>query len=475
MADIRSSTFNSFGSVIRRRRVAPTQTIGTGGTVIHGGFLFTDYEAQRSNQVRAKAYHDMLANVSIVAAGVRYFLNLAAKQEWAFNPSESDTTGEFAEAAHRILVEDPATSWDQVVRRGALFRFYGFSIQEWTAKRKDDYITIADIQDRPQKTFDRWDLDRFGKVLGMVQRNPTTQEEIYLPRGKTLYLVEDTLTDSPEGFGIFKHLESVAGSLCKLEALEQVGFDTDLRGVPVGRAPYAALAKEVAENNNFTQADMDKALEAIEGFMDDHYRQGNTALVLDSSPYMSTDDATRPSGVNQWDLDLKTTSSSAFPDLHIAISRKNKEMARIMGVEQLLLGADSAGSFALSKDKTHSFFLIVDGTLREMAQQVRRDLLEPLWALNGWPEEMLPDIAVEALRAQDVEQVVAALRDMAAAGATFPIDDPIWDEVRGWMGLPGMPEEMLADLAQDAALMREAALGNTNNEDEPMEDDDDTD
>ena len=109
-----------------------------------------------------------------------------------------------------------------------------------------------------------------------------------------------------------------------------------------------------------------------------------------------------------------------------------------------------------------------------MAQQVRRDLLQPIWNLNGWPEDMLPDISVEALRAQDVEQVVAALRDMAAAGGILAPDDPVFNELRSWMGLPLMDEDMLAALAQDAALMREAQLGNTNNEDEPMEDDDDT-
>ena len=119
--------FRNFGFPTRRRRIAPTQTIGTGGTRIHGGIVVTDFEKQRTNYTRAEIYHDMLANVSIVAAGLRYFLNLTAKQEWSFTPSESDTTGEYAEAAARILLEDPETSWDQIVRRAALYRFYGFS------------------------------------------------------------------------------------------------------------------------------------------------------------------------------------------------------------------------------------------------------------------------------------------------------------------------------------------------------------
>ena len=191
-------------------------------------------------------------------------------------------------------------------------------------------------------------MERDGKVLGMVQRSPLTLEEIYLPRMKTLYLVEDTLTDSPEGFGVFRHLESATKRLCALEALEVVGFETDLRGVPVGKAPFAALAEAVADNSDFTQADMDAALEPIQGFIDDHFAGKRTAILLDSATYTSTDDATRPSGAEQWSVDLMTTSGTSLPDLAEAITRINKEIARIMGVEQLLLGEDSAGSFALS-------------------------------------------------------------------------------------------------------------------------------
>ena len=165
-----------------------------------------------------------------------------------------------------------------------------------------------------------------------------------------------------------------------------------------------------------------------------------------------------------------TASGTSLPDLAAAIARINKEIARIMGVEQLLLGEDSAGSFALSKDKTHSFFLIIDGTLREMAQQVRRDLLQPIWRLNGWPEELLPHISVEALRAQDVEQVVAALRDMAAAGGVLMPDDPVFNELRSWMGLPLLDEETLA---RDAALVRTTNFASETDEDQPMEDEDD--
>jgi len=40
-------------------------------------------------------------------------------------------------------------------------------------------------------------------VIGVWQRHPQTGQLIGLPRGKLVYLVEDTLTDSPERCGSF--------------------------------------------------------------------------------------------------------------------------------------------------------------------------------------------------------------------------------------------------------------------------------
>ena len=84
--------------------------------------------------------------------------------------------------------------------------------------------------------------------------------------------------------------------------------------------------------------------------------------------------------------------------------------------------------------------MLVDGALQEIGKTVEKDLLETLWRLNGWPPEMLPEIVVESVRAQDVEQISGALRDMAQAGAPMMPDDPAVPEVRALLGL-SVPEE----------------------------------
>ena len=191
-----------------------------------------------SRSERYRRYSDILANVSIVAAGTRFFLNLVAKASWSFAASEEDASGEFAERAEAMLTDDPLTPWHRIVRRSAMYRFYGFSIQEWTARRRDDgFLTFADIAPRAQRTIERWDVEDTGRVLGALQRSPQTQEEIYLPREKLLYIVDDTFNDSPEGLGLFRHLAAPARRLKRYEQLEGFGFETDLRGIPSWPSP----------------------------------------------------------------------------------------------------------------------------------------------------------------------------------------------------------------------------------------------
>ena len=431
-----ASLANSFFSRLRSRRASPTETVGVRGTAIHGGHI---EHGERSRELsstysRYHTYADILANTSIVAAGVRYFLNLVAKAAWTFTPSEDDTTGEYAERVEAMLKKDPATPWHRIVRRAAMYRFYGFSVQEWTARRRDDGLfTFADIEPRAQRTIERWDVDPGGAVLGTLQRSPQTQIEIYLPRSKLVYIVDDSLNDSPEGMGLFRHLVEPTKRLARYEQLEGFGFESDLKGIPVARAPFSEL-QAMVDSGDLTDEQRLKIEEPLRRFIKDHIKTPDLGLLLDSITYTTSDDATKPSLVKQWDIDILKGTSNSFRENAAAIERLNRELARILGVEQLLLGSTGTGSLALSRDKTSSFFLLVDGALTEIREAFEADLIDKLWMLNGWDLSLKPQVAVESVKGQDIEQIAGALRDLATAGAPMLPDDPAVAELRALLG-----------------------------------------
>lgn len=420
---------------------SPFQSIGAPGTAIFGGFIV---EAEKDPRLTGKekytTYANMLANTSIVAAGVRFFLNLIAKAQWKVEPADDSEQAEEIAELVKDAMHDMTTPWHRVVRRAAMFRFYGFSIQEWTAKRREDgVIAFQDIEPRPQKTIERWDTDESGTVLGVIQRSPQTQRELYLPRGKLVYLVDDSLDDSPEGLGLFRHLAKRAVTLDRYEILEGWGFERDLRGVPVGRGPLAAMAEKVTAGT-LTAAQVTALRAPIETFLRNALKGKDTALFLDSATYRATGEQQTPSNVPQWSVELLQGGTNSQPDMAKAIERINREMARVLGVEHLLLGSDSAGSFALSKDKTQSFGLIVTGTLQEIKETMESDFVGPMFDLNGWDRKLMPTFKVEQIQYRDIEQVTTALKDMATAGATLMPDDPAINEVRDLLGLSHQPE-----------------------------------
>ena len=451
----------AFPTIRRSRSARPTSTVGQAGVPIFNGYIEereTD-PGLTTHAARHKTFTDILVNTSIVAAGVRYYINLVGGAEWTFTPADADTDSFYAELAEAMLTEHPLTSWTRIIRRAAMYRFWGFSTQEWTAvRRPDGWFSFLDIAPRAQVTIERWDVDDKGVVHGAIQRPPNTYTDIYLPRQKLLYVVDDSLNDSPQGLGLFRQLVAPAKSLARYEQLEGMGFETDLRGIPIGRAPIADMASQIGLEGGITKEIFKTMLAPIEDFVRNHIRSAKLGMLLDSAMQSTADESERPSNARMWDIELLQGDSTSFAENAAAIERKNYECARIIGVEQLLLGSGEVGSYALSKDKTHAFYLLVDGALKAVREAVKTDLLGTLWRLNGWPEEMMPEIATEAVSYTDVEQIAATLRDMATAGNTMAPDDPAIPEVRELMGLSAPTEESVAAaMAAQAAAEKAAA------------------
>ncbi len=424
----------------------PTETVGAPGTAVYGGYVVNNEKDSRlQGQAKYTSYSDMLANTAIVAAGVRFFINMVSKAGWHAGPA--DDSAEAQEKADLVtdIMHDMLTPWHRIVRRAAMFCMWGFSIQEWTAKVRDDgVIGFLDIEPRAQKTIERWDIDQFGRVLGVMQRNPQTGEEIYLPREKIIYTVDDTLNDSPEGLGLFRHLIKIAEKLKRYELLEAWGFETDLRGMPIARGPFTAM-EEMITNGTLTRAQATALQQPMLDFIESHNKNPELGMLLDSATYSTADERNAPSAVRQWDIEILQGEPQGQEEVAAAIERLNREAARVLNVEQMLLGGDSTGSFALAKDKSQSLGLMIDACLQAVREVMEKDLLGPIWMLNGWDPKLKPKLTIEKVQYREIQQVVDALETLARAGAPLAPDDPAINEIRELIGLSDQSEPVMLD------------------------------
>ena len=437
---------------IKSKSLVPEQTIGVPGTAVFGGNVQTiETDARLTGRNRYKTFSDIIANVTIVAAGVRYFLNLVAKAEWKVEPIDDSPQAQEKADIVKDIMNDMGRPWHRIIRRAAMYRFYGFSVQEWTAKRRDDgIIGMLDIEPRPQITIERWDTERSGKVIAAIQRSPQTMEELPIPREKIIYMVDDSLSDSPEGLGLFRHIVDDSRRLKRYLQLEGFGYENDLRGIPIVRGPFTELAKMVTAGS-ITEKQKLQLEKPLEDFLNAHVKSPTLGMKLDSQPWSTQDERKTPTTVRQWDIELLDGGTYSLGEIAKAITRVETGIARVLGVEHLILGANSAGSFALSKDKTQSFGLIIDSTLKELKEQFQKDFLGPIWLLNGWDEKLKPTLKPEQVSYRDIEQISSVLRDLASAGVVLDRTDDVVKEVLSLLGLSALLPLMLND--PDAQLI----------------------
>ena len=448
---------------------SPFKSVGAPGAVIYSGFLL---EREKDNRLTGRqkyiTYSDILANTSIVSAGTRFFLNLVSKAGWKVEPADESSEAEKIAENVKTIMHDMTTPWHRVVRRAAMSRFWGFSVQEWTAVRREDgMVGFLDIEPRAQSTIERWDSDMSGTVLGIIQRRPQDGKDIYLPRNKTIYMVDDTLDDGPEGMGLFRHLAKTVHALERFEILESWAFERDLRGTPIARGPLTEIQRQV-NAGSLSPADAALLKKPFEDFIEKALRGKDTGMFIESAVYRGTGDNNTPSNARQWDVELMQGGGQGHEAIAAAIERKNREIARVLGVEHLLLGSDSSGSFAMSQDKTKSFGLIVDSTLREIKETFEADFLDPLFLLNGWDEKLKPTFVIEQIQYRDIEQITAALADLARAGAPLVNNDPAINEVRAQIGLSDQPEQEDIDLS---AMTQPGLFGGEGEDEIPEEED----
>jgi hypothetical protein len=430
--------FSRLGMMLRGADAKPMERQGVGGTNAVGGFLVSPERSAdlAYGPTRFKNLNEMSLNSSVVGTGVRYFLSMVAGVGWTVSPPpEGGPEAERLAELIEDIIHDMDIPWYRAVRGAALFKLMGFSVQEWIAKRRDDgVIGIKTIERRPQWTIEQWDLDEAGVVYGFGQRVPYSGELLYIPRDKTIYIVDDSISDQPDGVGLLRHCVETHRQLKRYEQLEGWGFECDARGIPVAKAPLGYL-ESLVERGLMTREEADKRIKGITAIVRNHVKNPGLGLVRDSAVYTDQSPNLSPSGTEMYGLELLRGDGAGLSEINEAIKRKNFEIARILGIEGLLLGGDGKGSLALATEKTTSFARLLASSLDEIAWSFQKDIIEVLFELNGWDKKLKPTLKPDIIGLANVADITKVLVDLAQAGAPIPPDDDVWNQVREMVGL----------------------------------------
>ena len=407
-----------------------------------------EINAKLRGRTKYRTYANILSQCTTVSASVNWFLGLIGRAKWNVVPGEADSSGEIAERFEQFLFEDPMTSWNEINRRAAMSRFFGFSIQEIVFRPSENGFTIEDIYPIAPQIVERWHV--VNGNLEAVQVRPENSAAVTLERRKLIYLADKAISDSPAGLGLFRLIAPDALRLLEIENLEWGAYQADVGGMPVARAPLADIAAGLPED---ADPNTDKRVEPLINAIKRARRGENgQGLLLDSKPWVYEDREgnERLSTIPQFDYQLVKGEAKGFSDLRELKTTYKKDIARTLGTESLLLGEQNAGSFALSSNKDHQFELIVESQLEENARAFQRDLIELLAIANNISPEQTPRLTVERAENQDPTNQISAFEKMVAAGLVDP-EDPIVNEFRELFGYSPMPEEIAQRLAIEPA------------------------
>lgn len=421
------------------------QPAGVDGVAAYGGFVSSGERNPDLISFRKWVTYANTLNKPIVATGVRYFTNLLSGTEWHVEPNEAGGKGatKGADIVTKGLIDAPlAKPWPQIVRKQALYRMLGNALHATAMRRrKDGLIVFSAIEHRPQQTIERWlRANEQAPFDSVIQRGRETGKEYPISLDECWYSVDDTITDSPDGVGLLRHIAEHVRRLEIYEALEGKAYTEDLGGIPIGRAPLAEIERaNTGKKAEDITADKLARTKTLRDVLEKRKKTPEESqwLLLDSDTYNNADQS--KTNIPKWALENLKSETANLPDINQVITRVRFEIACALGIEWVLLGSGDNGSFALSADKTSMFASTLQTTLSELAYSATNQLARRLVVANGLdPDTCTPKLVAEPISTDAIETCTRALANLALAG--LPPNDPARNVIRSRLRLPPEPD-----------------------------------
>jgi hypothetical protein len=264
--------------------------------------------------------------------------------------------------------------------------------------------------------------------------------------------------------GLLRHVVEYVRRLGLFERWEGDAYSGDLAGVPDASAPLSELV-DGEEDQAAANAKLLTATQVIRDFMEKRNKtpEQKQYLLRDSATYKNPDGTV--TAVPKWTMGVFKTETANLDRVDATIRRVELQIARVLGIEFAMMGADGAGSYAQHGDKTDLFISNAETALDDIATWGTQQLARRLVAANGLdPDTCCPRLVPEPISTEAIEVVTRALANLALA-ALRP-DDPAVPVLRRRMRLPDPPKPMEGDSSGAPRRAPKPKLEDTPSEDE---------
>lgn len=385
-------------------------------------------------------YSHMVDTDTITRAFVTVLQLLMISLTFEIQSSEDDEGDERQEMAKCLFMQWESGDFKDFLRNYVSTMVYGFSLFELVLRKDEQGYAVDDLVFHPQKYLtakfaDQFTLEGFDSML--------TQGTI--PLSQCVYAV---------GMGNFDHNvygQSLLRSAyfhfknkCFYLTKENRQAQINLEGVPVFTVDNSGDAEQTKAN--FARI----AAQAI------NYKNGQSyGLILGSKTYRDSDG--KPSSIKCEDVRLMSVEGSKFIDTDALVRREENAIARALLAEFLVLVGQDSGSYALGKETTSMFKLLVEGMAQNLCDTFNHQVIKPLWVLNGQDLEMVPKLTYDSVDLT-LDGMATFISALSGAGVTLTKSQE--DYLFSYGGLPKPTVE--ERLEQEAnLLMMQSAMTDT--------------
>jgi len=437
--------------------------LGVSGSNTHNGQIRADeFLPELRGRKAIRKYMEMRDNDATIGAVLYAVEQILRDVDLKVTPADdSDAAIKEADFIESVLA-DMEHTLDDHISEALSFLSFGFSFFEVVYKRRsltstlnpkkktkypDGRIGVRKLASRAPWTVSRFDVDPVtGSVLGLYQNTTLAGSDNtgYIPTTKALYYRTTVINNDPSGRSILRNAYTSYEYLNSLQAIEAIAVERELAGIPVARVPSEYLSADAS-------ADQKQFLGSVQQILRDVKFNEQGYIVLPSDNYPDKDGA--PSGVRLVDVELMSSSGSRNIDIDPIVRRYQHDIARSVLSEFLMLGSSSTGSYALSKSKTDLFLRALEAYIQTIVDVLNKQLVEPLWALNGLDPKLMPKIVSGDVAPHDLKELGSYLRNLNGADINLASQPDIVDALLANAELPLLDREQYeADLESERRM-----------------------
>lgn len=398
----------------------PTSPVGIVGMNTSSGYVREEFLDELQWPDAGKVYQEMSSNDAVVGGCLYIIETLIRRANWRVEPASQESGDvEAATFLESCMHDMNGQTWDDFICDVLSMLPYGFSFHEIIYKTRrgptekdpkfrsqftDGRIGWQQLPIRSQASLQEWDINQdTGEILGFIQdpgQVGLNAKAVTIPIEGNLLFKTKASRGNPEGWSLLRRAYRSWYFKRYIEELEGIGIERSLAGIPVLAPPPDVPLFD--KDNEEMVAMLNWCQELVDGLRQDR----NHGVIIPST---------------DWQLKLLgAEGSSKSLDTDKIIRRHEYRIASSMLSDLILIGGDSAGSFALAETKQSMLLSSLQAIIGSIAATLNSQAVPMLFAVNNWQLEKLPKITADDLEQPSASDIALILRSLKVDVAQSP-------------------------------------------------------